>query len=109
MTGAAVARATRRRPRSPAPAGDILAETILGSLTPGEVQQLLRVPSGCPEQTLSKLAPVVILTEYLDATGQWGQVGAELRDQVMENIVTGESRPPGPEGLPGSLQGGWGT
>ncbi|XP_071455894.1 complement C3-like [Marmota flaviventris] len=50
--------------------GDILAETILGSLTPMEVQQLLRVPSGCPEQTLSKLAPVVLLMGYLDTTGQ---------------------------------------
>ncbi|KAF7465493.1 hypothetical protein GHT09_004038 [Marmota monax] len=50
--------------------GDILAETILGSLTPTEVQQLLRVPSGCPEQTLSKLAPVVLLMGYLDTTGQ---------------------------------------
>uniref|UniRef100_A0A8D2JPN4 Complement C3 n=1 Tax=Sciurus vulgaris TaxID=55149 RepID=A0A8D2JPN4_SCIVU len=72
--------------------GDILAETILGSLTPRETQQLLRVPSGCPEQTLSKLAPVIILTGYLDNTGQWGKVGVELRDQVMKNIVTGYTR-----------------
>ncbi|XP_037363818.1 complement C3-like [Talpa occidentalis] len=69
--------------------GDILGETILGSLTPGETRRLLKVPSGCPEQTLSSFTPVIILTQYLDATGQWGKVGVELRDQVMKNIVSG--------------------
>uniref|UniRef100_A0A452VMF1 Complement C3-like n=1 Tax=Ursus maritimus TaxID=29073 RepID=A0A452VMF1_URSMA len=69
--------------------GDILGETILGTLTPGEKWQLLRVPTGCPEQTLSKLAPMIILTRYLDAAGQWGKVGVELRDQVIQNIVRG--------------------
>ncbi|XP_077915597.1 putative protein C3P1 [Halichoerus grypus] len=69
--------------------GDILGETILGTLTPGEKWQLLRVPTGCPEQTLSKLAPVIILTRYLDAAGQWGKVGVELREQVIQNIVRG--------------------
>ncbi|KAM9242670.1 complement C3-like [Dugong dugon] len=72
--------------------GDILGETILGSLTPTETQQLLRVPTGCPEQTMSSLAPLIILTHYLDTTGQWGQVGVELRDQVMKNIVSGYTR-----------------
>uniref|UniRef100_A0A8C7EXQ7 NTR domain-containing protein n=1 Tax=Neovison vison TaxID=452646 RepID=A0A8C7EXQ7_NEOVI len=69
--------------------GDILGETILGTLTPGEKWQLLRVPTGCPEQTLSKLVPAVILTRYLDAAGQWGKVGVELREQVIQNIVRG--------------------
>lgn len=69
--------------------GDILGETILGALTPGEKWQLLRVPTGCPEQTLSKLAPVVILTRYLDTAGQWGKVGVELREEVIQNIVRG--------------------
>ncbi|XP_058146552.1 complement C3 isoform X1 [Dasypus novemcinctus] len=69
--------------------GDILGETILGSLTPKETYRLLRVPTGCPEQTLSALAPLVILTRYLDAAGQWGAVGVELREQVMDNIVSG--------------------
>nr|XP_055227669.1 complement C3-like isoform X4 [Gorilla gorilla gorilla] len=40
--------------------GDILGETIVGSLTPSEIQRLLRVPTGCPEQTLSSLMPVII-------------------------------------------------
>ncbi|XP_037674473.1 complement C3-like isoform X2 [Choloepus didactylus] len=72
--------------------GDILGETILGSLTPTETHQLLKVPIGCSEQMLSSLAPLIILTQYLDATGQWGKVGVELRDQVMENIVNGYAR-----------------
>lgn len=76
--------------------GDILGETILGSLTPQETRRLLRVPTGCPEQTLSSLAPVIILARYLDSTGQWNKVGVELREQVMKNIVSGESgSPPG--------------
>uniref|UniRef100_A0A4X2MFQ7 Complement C3 n=1 Tax=Vombatus ursinus TaxID=29139 RepID=A0A4X2MFQ7_VOMUR len=69
--------------------GDILGEPILGALTPSELHKLLKVPTGCPEQTLSSLAPLVILTQYLDATGQWGQVGVERRNQVVDNIVTG--------------------
>lgn len=52
--------------------------------------KLLRVPTGCPEQTLSSLAPVIILTHYLDTTGNWGKVGVELREQVIKNIVSGE-------------------
>ncbi|XP_005859252.1 PREDICTED: complement C3 isoform X2 [Myotis brandtii] len=72
--------------------GDILGETILGSLTSRETHELLRVPTGCPEQTLSSLTPVIILTRYLDATGQWGKVGVEHRDQVMKNIVSGYTR-----------------
>nr|KAF6349208.1 hypothetical protein mMyoMyo1_011763 [Myotis myotis] len=72
--------------------GDILGETILGSLTSRETHELLRVPTGCPEQTLSGLTPVIILTRYLDATGQWGKVGVEHRDQVMKNIVSGYTR-----------------
>ncbi|XP_072458556.1 venom factor-like isoform X2 [Notamacropus eugenii] len=72
--------------------GDILGEPILGALTPSEFHKLLNVPTGCPEQTLSSLAFLVILTQYLDATGQWGQVGVERRNQVMDNIVTGYAR-----------------
>ncbi|XP_076978006.1 complement C3-like isoform X2 [Tamandua tetradactyla] len=72
--------------------GDILGETILGSLMPREMYQLLKVPTGCPEQTLSSLAPLVILTRYLDATGQWGAVGVELRDEVVKNIIRGYTR-----------------
>lgn len=75
--------------------GDILGETILGSLTPRETHELLRLPTGCPEQTLSSLTPVIILTRYLDTTGQWGKVGVEHRDQVMKNIVSGECHSPG--------------
>ena len=76
--------------------GDILGETILGTLTPSETWRLLRIPSGCPEQTLSSLTPVVILTRYLDSTGQWNKVGVELREQVMKNLARGESgSPPG--------------
>ncbi|KAL4663792.1 hypothetical protein H8959_012916 [Pygathrix nigripes] len=72
--------------------GDILGETIVGSLTPNKIWHLLRVPTGCPEQMLSSLTPVIILSRYLDATGQWGKVGVEHRDQVMKNIVSGYTR-----------------
>ncbi|XP_061008141.1 complement C3-like [Dama dama] len=72
--------------------GDILGETMLGTLTPSEMWRLLRIPSGCPEQTLSSLTPVVILTRYLDTTGQWDKVGVELRQQVMKNLASGYSR-----------------
>ncbi|XP_014448350.1 complement C3 [Tupaia chinensis] len=69
--------------------GDILGETILGSLTPREMWRLVRLPTGCPEQTLSMLAQVVILTRYLDSTGQWDKIGVERRDEVTNNIVAG--------------------
>ena len=39
---------------------------------------------------------MVILTRYLDTTGQWNKVGVELREKVMKNLARGESRsPPG--------------
>lgn len=87
-------------------AGDILGKTILGSLTPTETQQLLRLPRSCPEQMLSSLAPMIILTCYLDATGQWDKVGVEHRTQVMKNIVSGERGTlAGPQGRCPGLSG----
>lgn len=94
-SGSQVAQATPQVTPPAHPTGDILGETILGSLTATEVTSLLTVPDGCPEQTLSRLAPVVILTGYLDATGQWGAVGVEHRSQVLKNLFSGEAGPSG--------------
>lgn len=53
---------------------------------------------------------MIILTCFLDAAGQWGKVGVELRDKVIENIISGETGfPPGTAvkvGLSGRVAGG---
>ncbi|CAM2109876.1 unnamed protein product [Caretta caretta] len=44
---------------------------------------------GCVEQNIFRVTPNIILTHYLDTTKQWDQIGVELRDRAIQNIVQG--------------------
>ncbi|XP_030052950.1 complement C3 isoform X2 [Microcaecilia unicolor] len=69
--------------------GDILGETLLGTLSSSSLENLIRVPSGCPEQNMIKTSPNVIVTHYLDDTRQWHLVGVERRSEAIKNINNG--------------------
>ncbi|XP_053556151.1 complement C3 [Bombina bombina] len=71
--------------------GDLLGETLLGTLDDTYLGRLIYVPSGCPEQNMVHITPNVIVTRYLDSTMKWKVIGAEKRKRAIENIKTGYS------------------
>ncbi|CAM5118377.1 unnamed protein product [Natator depressus] len=69
--------------------GDLLGETLVGGLQSSTLQKLITLPGGCVEQNIFRVTPNIILTHYLDTTKQWDQIGVELRDRAVQNIVQG--------------------
>ncbi|XP_058026766.1 alpha-2-macroglobulin-like isoform X2 [Ahaetulla prasina] len=63
--------------------GDILSSAIQN------VQQLLRLPSGCGEQNMALLAPNIYILDYLNKTDQLTE---ETRSKGIAYLVTGYQR-----------------
>ncbi|KAM4706828.1 complement C3-like [Discoglossus pictus] len=69
--------------------GDILGETLLGTLDSSHLRKLIYLPTGCPEQNMIATTPNVIVTRYLDSTSKWELVGAEKRKHAINFIKEG--------------------
>ncbi|XP_041032858.1 complement C3-like [Carcharodon carcharias] len=69
--------------------GDILAQTIENVIDGTKLKHLIRVPTGCGEQNMASITPVVIVTKFLDKTLQWERVGMDQRDIALKNIKKG--------------------
>ncbi|XP_078387506.1 complement C3-like [Cetorhinus maximus] len=69
--------------------GDILAQTIENIIDGAKLKHLIRVPTGCGEQNMASITPVVIVTNFLDKTHQWEKVGMDQRDTALKNIKKG--------------------
>ncbi|XP_078501967.1 complement C4-like [Lissotriton helveticus] len=67
-------------------------ETVNNSLAADGVSRLIRVPTGCAEQTMIYMAPGVYAMRYLDETEQWTQLGPERRDEARETMEKGHAR-----------------
>jgi len=63
--------------------GDLLGPTLDG------LERLVRLPTGCGEQTMITFAPQVYVTGYLDAVNS---LPAELRKSLQSNIAVGLQR-----------------
>ncbi|XP_066117027.1 complement C4-A [Saccopteryx bilineata] len=63
-----------------------------GALSPGGLASLLRVPTGCGEQTMILLAPTLAASRYLDRTEQWSQLPPETKDRAVDLIQRGYMR-----------------
>ncbi|KAL5016867.1 hypothetical protein ScPMuIL_006456 [Solemya velum] len=63
--------------------GDVMGPTIQG------LENLLRMPTGCGEQTLVSFAPDVFISSYLEATGQFT---GDIRDKALHFMETGYQR-----------------
>ncbi|KAL5017642.1 hypothetical protein ScPMuIL_007231 [Solemya velum] len=63
--------------------GDVMGPTIQG------LENLLRMPTGCGEQTLVLFAPDVSISSYLEATGQFT---GDIRDKALQFMETGYAR-----------------
>lgn len=60
-------------------------------LSPEGVHSLIRLPTGCLEQTMSKLVPTVHALRYLDDSQQWYELPAGARDEALQHIEHGET------------------
>ncbi|XP_024123084.2 complement C4-B isoform X1 [Oryzias melastigma] len=61
-------------------------------LTPDTVSNLINLPSGCLEQTMSTFAPTTLAMRYLDLSDQWFPLKTGARDEALSNIERGYMR-----------------
>ncbi|XP_069460147.1 complement C3-like isoform X2 [Ambystoma mexicanum] len=72
--------------------GNVLGESLLGTLHRPELQTLITLPRGCPEQHLFSTTPNVILTKFLDDTRQWHEIGVNRRKEAIQHITDGYNK-----------------
>ncbi|XP_036891496.1 complement C4-A [Sturnira hondurensis] len=63
-----------------------------GVLSPEGLASLLRLPTGCGEQTMVLLAPTLAASRYLDRTEQWSRLPPETKDHAVDLIQKGYLR-----------------
>uniref|UniRef100_A0A8B9PBZ4 Complement C4 gamma chain n=1 Tax=Apteryx owenii TaxID=8824 RepID=A0A8B9PBZ4_APTOW len=72
--------------------GNIMGESTENCLTAAGIDKLIKVPTGCAEQTMVKMAPAVYAIEYLDASEQWVNLKPERKDEAIRMIEQGYTR-----------------
>uniref|UniRef100_UPI003AB09B23 complement C4-B n=1 Tax=Centroberyx gerrardi TaxID=166262 RepID=UPI003AB09B23 len=61
-------------------------------LSPEGVAALLKLPDGCGEQTMKKLAPTALALRYFDINQQWFKLPAGTRDVALQYTEEGYMR-----------------
>ncbi|CAM5073421.1 unnamed protein product [Natator depressus] len=72
--------------------GDIMGESIQNCLSPAGIDKLIKVPTGCAEQTMVTMAPATYAIEYLDASEQWINFKPERKEEAYNMIAQGYTR-----------------
>ncbi|NWR56152.1 CO4 protein, partial [Bucorvus abyssinicus] len=72
--------------------GNIMDEPVENCLSLTGVEKLIRVPTGCAEQTMVKMAPTVHAIEYLVASEQWMNFNDERKKEAINMIEQGYTR-----------------
>ncbi|XP_062904334.1 complement C4-like [Mobula hypostoma] len=72
--------------------GEVLGETVPNTLDPEGIDKLIRLPTGCAEQTSFYMAPTVFAVNYLDRSEQWISLKAERKDEALQHVETGYKR-----------------
>ncbi|XP_074838626.1 complement C4-A-like [Carettochelys insculpta] len=72
--------------------GDIMGESIQNCLSPAGIDKLIKVPTGCAEQTMVTMAPATYAIEYLDASEQWINFSPERKEEAHNMIAQGYTR-----------------
>nr|XP_033772923.1 complement C4-like [Geotrypetes seraphini] len=71
---------------------DSALETVNNSLSADGVSRLIRVPTGCAEQTMIYMAPGVYAMKYLDETEQWISLNPERKIEARKTMESGYTR-----------------
>lgn len=61
-------------------------------LSPQKVDRLIILPTGCLEQTMTKLAPTASAIRYLDLSDQWYKLPTGRRDEALDYLEQGYFR-----------------
>uniref|UniRef100_A0A671UDF2 Complement C4B (Chido/Rodgers blood group) n=1 Tax=Sparus aurata TaxID=8175 RepID=A0A671UDF2_SPAAU len=61
-------------------------------LSPEKIARLIVLPTGCVEQTMTKLAPTASALRYLDLSEQWFDLPAGARDEALDKVEHGAMR-----------------
>lgn len=69
--------------------GGVMGESVDNCLNLDGVNELIKLPTGCAEQTMVKMSPAINAMSYLDATNQWLSLKAERRDEARIMIQAG--------------------
>nr|XP_033805868.1 complement C4-A-like [Geotrypetes seraphini] len=72
--------------------GDVMGESIENCLSLDTIDNFIRVPIGCGEQTMVKMAPAIYAIEYLDVSEQWPQLKQDRKDEAIKMIDRGYAR-----------------
>ncbi|KFP09902.1 Complement C4, partial [Egretta garzetta] len=72
--------------------GNMMDESVENCLSLTGVEKLIKVPTGCAEQTMVKMAPAVYAIEYLDASEQWVNFNLEQKEEAINMIEKGYAR-----------------
>uniref|UniRef100_U3K0E4 Uncharacterized protein n=1 Tax=Ficedula albicollis TaxID=59894 RepID=U3K0E4_FICAL len=71
--------------------GNIMDESVENCLSLSGVEKLIRVPTGCAEQTMVTMAPAVYAIEYLDASEQWVNFNPDRKQEAIGMIEKGST------------------
>lgn len=66
-----------------------MGESVDNCLNLDGVNELIKLPTGCAEQTMVKMSPAIHAMSYLDATNQWLSLKAERREEARDMIQAG--------------------
>uniref|UniRef100_A0A8B9H2Z5 Complement component 4 n=1 Tax=Astyanax mexicanus TaxID=7994 RepID=A0A8B9H2Z5_ASTMX len=69
--------------------GGVMGESVDNCLNLDGVDNLIKLPTGCAEQTMVKMSPALHAMKYLDGTNQWAFLKAERRDEAQSMIQAG--------------------
>lgn len=58
-------------------------------LSPSKVENLIRAPHGCGEQTMIRMSPTAFSIRYLDKSKRWLELEAGSRDKALNFIEQG--------------------
>ncbi|KAG5269341.1 hypothetical protein AALO_G00200930 [Alosa alosa] len=72
--------------------GGVMGESAGNCLNLEGIKTMIILPTGCAEQTMTKMSPAVNAMKYLDATDQWINLRADLRDEALSMIKSGYSK-----------------
>ncbi|XP_052002681.1 complement C4-like [Xyrauchen texanus] len=60
--------------------------TAVPLLSPSKVENLIRAPKGCGEQTMIFMSPTALSVRYLDKSNRWLELEAGSRDKALDFI-----------------------
>ncbi|XP_072536742.1 complement C4-B [Salminus brasiliensis] len=55
-------------------------------LSPSKVENLIRAPFGCAEQTMIRMSPTALSIRYLDKSNRWLELSAGTRDTALDYL-----------------------